>query len=156
MEEIYKKLINKNKYQVFLFSCPDNIPLSFARHSWFVLNKKSKISRWEVLFRKKDVKNRWGHLYKNFFPPFLGLEIFPYVEKYFWKPTFLGYIEGDKDSFAYKVINFIEKSKDKYPYNYNYFLMGPNCNTYTQWVLDNFPQFKAKLPWNAIGKNYKI
>ncbi len=151
----YNKLINPKKYQVFLFVCPGNIPFNFASHPWFVLNKKGNISRWEVLFRKKIRKESWGHLYKNFFPPFRGIEIFPFLQKYSWKRKFLGYIEGDKNSSAYKAIKFIEKTKDKYPYNHKYFLTGPNSNTYAQWVLDNFPEFRVKLPCNSFGKNYK-
>lgn len=33
-----------------------------------------------------------------------------------------------------------------------YKLTGPNSNTYTQWVLNKFPEWDIKLPWNAFGK----
>lgn len=149
----FQQLINKDKYQVFLFICPGNIPFNFASHPWFVVNKQGLVSRWEVLFRDILHEARWGHLYENFFSPFQGIEIFPFVQKYFWKGKLLGYIE---DETAKRVIEFIEKSPEIYPYRYKYFLTGPNSNTYAQWVLDNSPDFKVKLPWNAFGKGCKI
>ncbi|KKT21937.1 MAG: hypothetical protein UW07_C0051G0001, partial [Candidatus Nomurabacteria bacterium GW2011_GWF2_43_8] len=65
-----EKLIDKDKYQVFLYACPANVPLNFASHPWFVVNKLGSVSRWEVLFRNTPHSTKWGHLYMNFFPPF--------------------------------------------------------------------------------------
>jgi len=56
----FKKLLNKNKYQLFLFSCPASFPAQMGLHYWFVTNKKGKMSRWEVLYRKKISKKSWG------------------------------------------------------------------------------------------------
>ena len=89
----------------------------------------------------------------NFFPLFQGIEIIPFSQKYFWKGKLLGHIEGET---AKRIIEFIEKSPEIYLYCYKYFLAGPNSNTYTQWVLNNFPDFKVMLPWNSFGKNYEI
>ena len=116
------ELIDKKIYQVFLFKCPGNIPFNFFPHHWFVLNKKGDLSRWEILFRKKTHKKSWGHLYRDFFSLFQGIEIFHFSQKYFWKGKLIGHIEGNKNSAAHKAIKFIEKSKDNYPYNYSYFL----------------------------------
>ena len=77
-----------------------------------------------------------------------------YKVKYYWEGKLLGYIEGDENSTAKKVAEFIKNSKTIYPYCYKYSLRGPNSNTYAQWVLDNFPEFKVTLPKNSIGKNY--
>lgn len=153
MENKFQQLVNKEKYQVFLFACPANVPLNFALHTWFVINKQGSISRWEVLFRKIQRKKSWGHLYTDFFSPFQGIEIFTFSQKYFWKGKLLGQIEGET---AKRMIEFIESSPTKYPYCYKYFLRGPNSNTYTQWVLNNFPEFKTVLPYNSFGKNYEI
>jgi hypothetical protein len=90
-------------------------------------------------------------IYKNFFPPFQGIEIFPFLQKYFWKGHLLGQVEGDA---AERMVKFIKDSPNTYPYTEEYFLSGPNSNTYAQWVLNNFPEFKVVLPWNAFGKNY--
>jgi hypothetical protein len=145
--------LDKDKFQIFLFVCPGNIPFNFVAHPWFVVNEKGEISRWEVLFRKIDRESSWGHLYKNFFPPFQGIEVFPFVEKYFWRGKLLGKIEGEV---AERMAKFIKDSPVSYPYTQKYFLSGPNSNTYAQWILDTFPKFSVSLPWNAVGKNYKI
>ena len=140
------------KHQVFLYICPGNLPFSFAPHPWFIINKQGIVTRWEVLFRKLQHKTKWGHLYMNLFPPFQGIEIIPFVEKYFWTAKLLGQIEG---ATAAKIAEFIEKSPSLYPYCEKYFLAGPNSNTYAQWILDNCPEFQVKLPWNSIGSRYK-
>jgi hypothetical protein len=102
----------------------------------------------------------WGHLSLNFFPLFLGTTFLPVYSKAFYdkgnfKVKLLGFTEGDENSIAKEMVNFIENSSNSYPYCNTYHFIGPNSNTYVQWVLDNFPDFKAKLPWNAFGKNYK-
>ena len=145
-------LINKNNYQVFLFTCPSTIPFNFASHPWFVINKKGNISRWEILFRKNQIKTSWEHLHKNFLHIFQGIEILPFSHKYFWKGKLLSFIEGDKNSIANRIVDLIEKSNKIYPYNNKYFLTGPNSNTYVQWVLNTFPGFKINLPLNSFGK----
>ncbi len=152
MENKFQLLIDKEKYQVFIFVCPGNMPFSFGSHPWFVINKQGLVSRWEVLFRKIQHKTGWGHLYMNIFPFFQGIEILPFSQKYFWKGELLGQIEGD---IAKRMAEFIKDSPTQYPYCHKYFLSGPNSNTYAQWILNNFPEFKVKLPWNSFGKNYK-
>ncbi len=52
------------------------------------------------------------------------------------------------------LIDLIESSFEEYPSVETYSLLGPNSNTYTQWVLDQFPETKMQLPWNAVGKKY--
>ncbi|KKT01192.1 MAG: hypothetical protein UV76_C0002G0105 [Candidatus Nomurabacteria bacterium GW2011_GWA2_43_15] len=146
-----EKLIDKDKYQVFLYACPANVPLNFASHPWFVVNKLGSVSRWEVLFRNTPHSTKWGHLYMNFFPPFQGIEIFTFSQKYFWKGKLLGQIEGE---IAKQIAEFIENSPTAYPSCNKYKSTGPNSNTYARWVLNNFPEFKAKLPWNSFGQNW--
>lgn len=153
-EEEFKNLIKENKYQVFVFACRVSIPFSFLFHPWFVINNKGKISRWEIRHHKNNAE--WGHLFLNNQPPFQGLESFLFQKKYLRKIRLVGYIEGDENSSVQKIIKFIEKSKESYPYNHKYFLPGPNSNTYAQWIFSKFPEFNIKLPWSFIGKNYKI
>ena len=62
-------------------------------------------------------------------------------------------IEGDENSLAAKMAEFIEHSPETYSHSKEYSLVGPNSNTYVQWILNMFPEFPAKLPWNAFGKN---
>ncbi|MDP3901860.1 MAG: DUF3750 domain-containing protein [bacterium] len=144
--------LDKDKFQVFLMTCPGNLPFSFMPHHWFVINDRGIISRWEVLFRKIPNATRWGYLYKNFFAPFRGIEISHFSKKYLWQAKLRYKIDGEE---AKQLAKFIEKSPSAYPYCQKYFLTGPNCNTYIQWIINHFPNLNIKLPWNAIGKNYK-
>jgi hypothetical protein len=147
----FQQLIDNNKYQVFIFVSPGSIPFNFASHPWFVINKLGAISRWEVLFRKTPHPTKWGHLYKDFYPPFRGIEIIPFWKKFFWPGKLLGIIEGET---AKKMAEFLENSPTAYSYCNKYNFLEPNSNTYAQWVLNNFPEIKIKLPWNSFGKNF--
>ncbi len=149
-----KQIIDNNSYQVFLLTCPANLPFIFARHPWFVVNQKGILSRWEVLFEKNMCKSSWQHLHKDFLKPFDGIGYFPYLYKLLRKTRLEGYIEGNIYSDAKKISDFIKNSPNSYQFCNNYHLTGPNSNTYAQWVLDNNPQFKISLPNNSLGKNY--
>ena len=153
--EDFQKLVKNDKHQVFIFTCPCSIPVSFAPHFWFVLNKKGELSRWEVKHLNWEHKTRWGHLYRDIMPPTKGLELFPSVQIWYWGSKIIGSIEGDENSIAKQMVDFIENSKNTYAYNYIYSFIGPNSNTYIQWILNHFPEFGVKLPWNAFGKGYK-
>jgi len=140
------------KYQVSLYTCPGNLPFAFATHPWFVVNNNGVISRYEVLFRG-DKESR--HLHKDFLKPFTGIGMFPYINKFFWPARLITTVEGDEGSLVHHLTEYIEASVNDYLYRNTYALTGPNSNTYVQWVLNHFPEFKVKLPWNAFGKNYK-
>ncbi len=152
----FENLLKKDKYQVFLFSCPATLPFSFGCHPWFVTNRRGVISRWEIFWRPQpDWQLRWGHLHKNFYSPTQGISKFFFSEKYFWATSsLLGLIEGDENSIAHEMLEFIENSPNKYPHCNQYSLAGPNSNTYVQWILDHFPKSDLVLPWNAFGKKY--
>lgn len=148
----FQHLIDPNTYQVFLLKCSVNLPFSFAAHTWFVCSKKGDLSRWEVLFYK-NINNSFGYVHLNHFPPFSGIEKIPFIIKNrYWNASLISKIEGP---IAQKMISFIEKSHKEYSYAHKYSLSGPNSNTYTQWVLNHFQEFKVNLPYNAIGKGYR-
>jgi hypothetical protein len=142
---------NPDEYQVFVFKCPGTLPFSFASHPWFIINKKGKLTRWEVLFRRIKHEERWGHLYKDFYKPDKGIEIIPFYRKYYWKARLIEMISGDD---AEKVIQLIESSPQTYPYLDRYKLYRSNSNVYAQWILKHFPDVKVDLPKNAVGKRY--
>ena len=151
----FEKIFNKDLYQVFLYTCPASLPLSFATHSWFVLNRKGKPSRFEVLWKSHTSSVSWGHLHKDFYPPMQGLPKFFFSESIVWKNVKLsGYIEGDTGSLAEVMVNFIEQSPYTYPYCHTYSLTGPNSNTYVSWILKYFPESKLGLKWNSFGKKF--
>ena len=155
MENNFENLINKDKYQVFLFACPAYFPFNFLRHPWFVLNKKGTLNRFEIAHFKNNKDKDLKHFHKNLYPLFQGVNISFFIN-YFWKAKLQGYVEGDENSIAEKVIIFIENSKENYPYCNYYRFLGPNSNTYAQNILNKFPEFKVKLSWRFIGKNFKI
>lgn len=146
----FDNLIDKEKYQVFVFCCPANIPFEFFRHPWFVLNKKGEISRYEirVAFNKKNN----SHLFINNQPPFEGINKTFFVNKK-WDASLLGSVEGD---LAQKMIITLEHTPQEYPYTNNYFGIGPNSNTYLKWILNKFPEFKVNLSWRFIGKDFHV
>ena len=151
----YPGLIDNDKYQVFLFESPIFSPLIFAGHSWFVLNNKGEISRWEIGYNYFNAPSKTDceYIFKNWKPLFQGIGFFPFgIGKVFNKSELLGKIEGNE---AKKMIDFIYNSPNTYSYCNKYRLWGPNSNTYIQWVLNNFPESGLKLPHNAYGKDYK-
>jgi len=147
MNNDYNNLINLEKDQVFVFCCPANVPLNFAKHLWFVCNERGEVSRWEVLFGKNKDES-WGHLHRDHYPTFSGIEIFPFTKRWHWRGNLLLEIEGET---AKKMIDLIKASKENYPYLKNYSLVGKNSNFYVRWVLDHFPEVKIQLPRNAFG-----
>ena len=151
----FEKILKKDIYQVFVFSSACPLPVPFLLHTWIVtVNKNNKIKRWDVLLRKHRCKKSWEHLHLNFLPPFKGTSIIPFFPIFHWKASLLEIIEGNEKSLAKRIIDFTDKSQENYPYCFKYSLIGPNSNTFPQWVLNHFPETNIKLPWNAIGKNY--
>ena len=154
MDEIeFANLVNKKRYQIFLFSSKLPFPFNFAVHTWIVSNKKGRINRWEVWQFKNMKKDSQGHINRNLFSHSIGLKRFILGKKR-WESVLLFKIEG---LIAEKMIKFIEKEYSNYPYRNRYlYVPGPNSNTFIQWILDKFPKSGLILPKNAIGKNYKI
>ena len=151
-EQELRKLIKPDKYQVFLFACRAQVPFNFAFHPWFVINEKGKLSRFEIRHYKNN--QEWGHLFVNEQPVFQGLSVFLSLKKT-RKTILIEYLEGEENSLAQQILELIKKSQKLYPYNHKYLLWGPNSNTYAQWVLNHFPEWKVKLSWGFIGKDYK-
>jgi hypothetical protein len=148
----YKNLINLSKQQVFLFTSNAIMPFSFTRHPWFVVNNKGDISRWEIIVdpNKPDV-----FVTKDFCDPWLGSAIFPFNNKFYWKERLEGYVTEDENNNIEPLVKLILNSEKEYPFNNLYLYLGPNSNTYAQWILNQYPEFDLKLPWNSFGKGYK-
>lgn len=151
MNSQFEHLLDSSQYQVFLFVSNAVLPVSFVKHPWFVVNNKGDISRWEITrYRRRD--NRF--VTKDFCKPFLGSEVLPGLKRIYWNAQLVGYIEGKEDSDAHKIAETLFKSEEIYPYKDTYRYTGPNSNTYAQWILNMFPKFNAKLPWNSFGKDF--
>lgn len=158
-EEEFSKLIKKDVCQVFLFKSRMSFPLTFATHSWIVTNNKGNISRWEIWGYKNRCKTSWYYLHLNLYEPWVGVKKFigknanPSAPRF--KGELVSSIEGDRGSLAEKIVSFMTKNSINYPLRNRFNLFfGPNCNTFTQWIIDNFPESGFKLPITAYGKGY--
>ncbi len=155
-EEEFKKLIDNDKYQVFLFSSPVPIPTNVFVHTWFVINLRGRISRWEFgRFQGSPHNNGIGVL-KDFFKKTEGMNIYFWKIKPRFKSKLIDFIEGDDKSMAKELAIFIDEYSYSYPLKAQYFLTGPNSNSFMQWILNKYPDAKMKLPYNAIGKDYTV
>lgn len=151
-QQEFKAMINDNKYHFFVFSCPAVVPFDFALHTWIVVKSpNNEIIRWELChFKNKENPSLW-YMHKNFLLPW------EWIHKYFWKTdkhfqsSLLYHCSGNSQSLPYKVISFIEKNIEQYPYKDEYWLVWRNSNYFTQRILNHFPQLKCTLPRNAIG-----
>lgn len=149
---MYSEKVNPDANQVFLCMSQATLPFSFAIHPWFVVNKQGDVSRWEFLAHPQQAQTSWGHIHKDAFPyPFSGINMFPYSDTLRWPSTIRDSITGKGAKY---VIEVIETTPKNYPYPDTYKLLGPNSNTYAQWILNNCPDFDTTLPVNAIGKRY--
>ncbi len=145
----FPQLVRDDLFQVFLFSCPMIFPFCFVSHTWFVVNRYGNLSRWEVLYRKFNRLDSFGHIHKNLFSTFSGTRIFSFSEKYLWPAKLLSTAEG---KLAEQMTDVIQNSPNNYPYRDKYRPLGPNCNTYTEWIARQFPTFLATRPLNTLEK----
>ena len=137
------EVIQEDEPAVRLYASPIPLIESIAIHGWFVTYDPDDgaVDRWE-LWQAPDVGGiSFGHVHNNLSSPETGLgnqEAFIIAE-----------LIGPE---ARAVIEFIEQQSPFYPCRDAYFLLGPNSNTYLQWVLDN-TGWDVELPPSAIGKD---
>ncbi|MBV9159552.1 MAG: DUF3750 domain-containing protein [Candidatus Kaiserbacteria bacterium] len=149
-EQEFKSLLKPDRIQVFLFTSLATFPFTFARHPWFVINRKGTVSRWEIFWEaSKKGKISWGHLHKNCYAPWVGIEMFFYTDRYLFDSHLEGVVEGDDGSHANRIADFIESSPERYGNCQKYSLLGPNSISYAEWILDSFPTSSLTLPWNS-------
>lgn len=146
----FEDLIKKDEYQVFVFSCPAYIPFNYFRHSWFILNKKGEILRYEVRHNLNKINSSYMYINNQYF--FEGTEKSFFTNKK-WDATLLGSIEGEV---AMKIINNVENFKKEYLYYNRYSFFGPNCNTFIQSILNKFSEFNIRLSNRFIGKDFNV
>lgn len=143
---------NESENQVFLLYSACNVPINLASHTWLVCNEKGRLSRYEVRhFKSHNPKH--GYIHLNTISYFQGIELFRFYPEIKWKTKLIRQIE---DPAATKMIQVIKSSIKNYPYKDNYKFLGENSNTYTQWILNHFPELEIKLPWNSFGKRNNL
>jgi len=156
MKETFEQEIEKGKWMFFIYSSPLPFPISFAAHTWIVtVSPDLKINRYEIHFFKNK-KNK-SHLYINYQEPNSWIWKLIWNKHPRYKANLLFKTSGNNNSLAQKAVKFIENNVNFYKFkNFYRHIPWPNSNTFTQWILDKFPEIKIKLPWNAFGKNQKI
>ncbi len=161
MNKEFLKKIENVEFGVYFFASKMSVPFIFALHTWVVVVSGGKTNRFDVWGSVARCGTSWGHLHKNLYRPTLGVRVLPlkgsdpYALRF--QGTLLYGLEGGKGSLAERVVNFMGNVEKVYPYldTYHYY-PGPNSNTFTAWVIEQFPEMNFRLPWNAIGKNYII
>lgn len=146
--------LEKEKRMFFVYSSPLPIPLNFAVHTRIVtVSPTWEIHRYEIhFFKNKQHK----HLYIDYQEPSSWIGIFIRNKKPRYKSKLLYKTSWNNNSLAHKIVKFIEENIKTYKYkNIYYHIPWPNSNTFTQYIINQFPEIKTKLPRNAFGKNYK-
>mgnify|MGYP000865030083 CR=1 FL=1 len=113
------------KYEVYFYICPAHIPFHFAVHPWIVTVKNGISTRWEIIHRKYDGKERFGYVYKNFYTnPTQGIKK-KLTSSDYWDATLIASLSGYEKSQAQRIVDFIEYQSPHYPYKDIYkFLCG--------------------------------
>lgn len=158
-EQEFKKAIFQKPFQVFIFRSRMSFPFFFAMHTWIVTVHKNSKDRWEVHnWKNPNNGEQLGYLHRNTYEPWTGMrlimrELFPSNRRF--RGRLIAKLEGTENSLAHRIVSFMEHSAEHYPLRKTYrFYPGPNCNTFTQWILDAFPDCPVRLPRNALGKNF--
>lgn len=152
------------EYSITIYSSRLFFPVWFVVHTYIVIERNGVPDRYDVLGRTplaKPEKVVQGHLYKNVLLPETGLYIICATSANSgigprWKTKKCGAVKGGVNSMAHRMYDFFEHdSVKKYPYMEIYkMISGPNSNTFTQWVVDQFPEAGLELPFTAWGKRY--
>jgi len=112
----------------------------------------------------KHIKSYNGNVYKNLLSARTGFLLWYQNKKWWkdnapgrrWRTTLCSTSVGSDGSPAERLYKFIEEGGLKtYTKEYR-FIIGPNSNTFTQWVVDQVPECKLRLPWNAWGKGCSV
>ena len=145
IDEEFRELIDKKKYQVFLFSTPLPLPFNFAVHTWLVTSNKGVVKRWEVWHTKKHVPKSYGFLNLNLRKPSVGGRryVFGKERRHFFSKL-IGSVSGGEKSLAKKMVDFMDNDVYNYPsLNKYHYVPGPNSNTFVFVHLKTGPPVSA-------------
>jgi hypothetical protein len=147
--------MSTNHWKFQIYASPLPFPLNTALHTWIITTSPDGTSQRYEVFHYKNYQNpHLGYLHQNSIKNEIGLKQYPWNEKKRYTGQKLYEIQGNEGSLAHTIVHFVEKNTQTYAQKsqYNMFL-GPNCNTFTQWILKEFPETIVKLPWNAYSGN---
>lgn len=132
------ELARSRQAVVRLYSAPIPGLEAIATHPWFVVKAAgaTRFDRWELL---SDAGGPYGHVRKNRMAPESGVGA--------GGVFIVGELIGAE---AEPVVEFIEAQSPTYTCRDTYFFLGPNSNTYAQWILDQ-TGWRLTMPASAIG-----
>lgn len=143
-----------------IYSSPLAIPFHAIIHTRVVVSDpEGNVYRYDIHRHKNKQRPELHYLHVNNQP---ADEWFP---RYLWTsrqhhPSRVLYqIVGEEWSIAHRVFYFVQEHVYQYQYQYKHRywqIPWPNCNTFTQWILNAFPEINFSLPWNARWKSYRV
>lgn len=146
-------------YTIRVYATPMSFPFNFTVHTWIEISDDNQTERYDLWgYPGLHKTPAQGFLYKDIFPNHLGTTLSPFadVNNLAKRQTgkVVSEIYGQIDSLAHNLYSAIKLNALNYPNAHTYnIILGPNCNTFTQWLLDLVPA-TLTLPRNAWGKNY--
>lgn len=148
-------------YSVRVYATPMSFPFNFTIHTWIEISNGVQAERYDLWgYPGLHKTPAQGYIYKDIFPNHLGTTLSPFANVNNLTKRQAGKviseIHGETGSVAHTTYTAIKNHALNYPYaNLYNMVLGPNCNTYTQWLLNLIPGTSLGLPWNAWGKKYK-
>lgn len=149
-------------YSVTVYATPMSFPFNFTVHTWIEISDGNTTDRYDLWgYPGLTATPVHGYIYKNLFPDHLGTTLSPFAAVNTLKKRQTGrvllFISGKEDSRAAQLYNAITIQLLTYPYAKSYSMIwGPNCNTFTQWLLRLVSEANLTLPWYAWGMNYRL
>ena len=150
-------------YTVSLYATPMSFPLNFTIHSWVKISHNEHTERYDLWAYPglKTASAHKGYIYKDIFPDHLGTTFWPLARMNTLHNRQTGQvlesISGSEGSLPHQLYTAITEKAFEYPaYNKYNMILGPSCNTYTQWLLSLVPEAGLSLPWYAWGKGNTV
>jgi hypothetical protein len=147
-------------YSVAVYATPMSFPFNFTVHTWVEISDGVLTDRYDLWgYPGLTATPVHGYIYKNLFPNHLGTTLSPFASVNALKKRQTGKVlistSGEAGSLAAQLYTAITTQILTYPYAHTYhMILGPNCNTFTEWLLRLVPEVNLTLPWYAWGKHY--
>jgi hypothetical protein len=145
-------------YSVTVYATPMSFPFNFTVHTWIEIGDGNTTDRYDLWgYPGLTTTPVHGYIYKNLFPNHLGTTLSPFASVNTLEKRQIGKVlinlSGDIDSIAARHYTAIKTHVLTYPHAHTYHMIfGPNCNTFTEWLLKLVPEANLGLPWYAWGK----
>jgi hypothetical protein len=150
------------EYEVKLYATPMPLPLYGSVHTYFTAAHAQHIDRIEVLgfLPQSHPARYYEEIFKNYLPPETGFRVisevlgeFPSLPR--MPSRCIGVCRGGVGTTAEQLYTLLTTAAvTQYPGAGHYRMVrGPNSNTFSQWIIDQYSADELRLPWNAWGKH---